>query len=92
MWLALAFISIANAEDPTQECAELSDRMEQILARVQELQTVTAPETPESTTIRVPAPSHEDDTSSPTTPTQGSPAPPSDTSEQVLDAVAESPS
>ena len=90
MWLFLTFLSVATAEDPTQECAELSDRMEQILARVQELQAVTAPETPESTTTRVPALPHEDDPPSPN-PTQESPAPPSDTSEQALDAVAESP-
>ena len=90
MWLVLAFISVANAEDPTQECVELSDRMEQILARVQELQVVTAPES-ESIGYQVSGQPEEDIPSSPAQPPTQPPAPPTDTSDETLDAVAESP-
>ena len=90
MWSVLAFMSIASAEEPNQECVELSDRMEQILARVQDLQSVTAPEA-ESSNFKVSEQPDETVPSSSNKPSTQSPAPPTDTSEEALDAVADSP-
>ena len=100
MWLLLAFISTSQAEEPKIECAELSNRMDQILARVQSLEipadSVLAPEkTADSpSTSKNAQPASGPNPPPPQTTTQDPPAPlpATDTSDDTVVSVdADSP-